>query len=315
MIEIFSKTPTGAVTRNIITAEDIKVHPNSWISLSNPTSQEIKSIADILEMKEGNLNDALDVHESPRIDHDLSNGYVYVRWPQANKDGSTTTHPLLLAYNSKIFLTVTSSKSDFVSNVLSSNDGNPPVDSPKNVLLSILEKTFMEYDIYIKGQSESIQRIITKMRRNKLESEDFIRFVLIEEQINSFLSSLGPVVPLLRRLCTTKYLVFNDDDHDTIEDIILSVEQSIHICSTNITRITSVREAYAALSNNSLNRTMKALTAATFFIALPNVIFGMYGMNISLPVQDSPWAFTLIISSALVSIMAIALLAKNKRWF
>jgi Mg2+ and Co2+ transporter CorA len=32
---------------------------------------------------------------------------------------------------------------------------------------------------------------------------------------------------------------------------------------------------------------MKWLTAATVAIALPNVFFGMYGMNIDLPFQES----------------------------
>ena len=112
----------------------------------------------------------------------------------------------------------------------------------------------------------------------------------------------------------SKHLTLTSSDRDLIEDIVLSVEQSIHICNTNVARIVSVREAYAALSNNSLNRTMKALTAATLFIALPNVVFGMYGMNVSLPIQHQPWAFLAITAGTITAVVGVILIAKRQRW-
>ncbi len=40
---------------------------------------------------------------------------------------------------------------------------------------------------------------------------------------------------------------------------------------------------------------MTILTVATILIALPNVIFGMYGMNVRLPFESARWAFEAIV--------------------
>lgn len=301
-----------AVHKNLSVA-DLKTRPTGWISLEAPTKAEIKAINEMFDLKEGNLDDALDIYESPRLDHDTDYSYLYIRWPQV-KNGVTSTHPLLMIYNEKELITASPAKLELDDYLFSSESGLS-TRSPKNILLALLEQSFYEYEIYIKGQSESVRKMITKMRQRKLESEDFIRFVLVEEQISGFLSALEPIAPLLRRLSTTKHFILTTKDRDAIEDVILLVEQLIHLCHTNVARIVSVREAYAALSNNSLNRTMKALTAATFFIALPNVVFGMYGMNIDLPIQHSSLAFITVVSSTLVAVLLIIFIAKRRRWF
>ncbi len=313
MIEVFSKASNGELARKTITPTELRAVANSWISLEDPSSEELDAATDRFGLKPGNLSDALDIHESPRLDHDGTHDYLYVRWPKMNKNGSTSTCPLLLIYSEADLITVSPVKFDNL-DFLGANV-TLSMRSSKATLLQILNQIFTEYELYIKGQSESVKKLIDKMRHNKLETEDFIRFVMVEEQINSFTSALGPIVPLMRRLATSKHLTLTNNDRDLIEDIVLSVEQSIHTCNTNVARIVSVREAYAALSNNSLNRTMKALTAATFFIALPNVVFGMYGMNIHLPIQDQSWAFFAIITGTIAAIVAIIVFAKRRHWF
>jgi magnesium transporter len=285
-----------------------------WLLAEAPTVDELDVLADRLNLKRGNLEDALDIDEAPRLDHDAHHGYLYVRCPHLHHDGSTTTRPLLTVYGGTAPLTIFPVRPAMLDQLFEVGS-DLSTRSSQTVILKLLDYVFNDYDTYIKGQSQAIKTLIVKMRQHKLESEDFVRFVLIEDQINNFLSALAPTVPLLHRLAASKHLSLTDSERDILEDITLSVEQSINICNANSKRIVSVREAYATLSNNSLNRTMKALTAATLFIALPNVVFGMYGMNIALPIQHQAWAFLAILGSTLMAVALIILLAKKRHWF
>jgi magnesium transporter len=60
---------------------------------------------------------------------------------------------------------------------------------------------------------------------------------------------------------------------------------------------------------------MKMLTMLTVLIALPNVFYGMYGMNIALPFQDETWAYPAIIGFTSILLASIALIAFRKRFF
>jgi len=314
MIERIVKRASSVADVRSVIATDIKAKPQAWFVAEAPTTDELSALAEKFHLRLGDLGDVLDPNESPRLDHDLHHGYLYVRYPHVHSDGSTATQPLLMIYGAENFVTVSATRPDFMDKLLDA-DNDFATGSPQTIMLKVLEHISVDYDIYIKGQSDLIKKIITKMRTHRLENEDFVRFVLIEDQINTFLSALTPVVPLLHRVAISKHLVLTDHQREQLEDIALAVEQSIHICNANLSRIISVREAYTTLSNNSLNRTMKTLTAATLFIALPNVVFGMYGMNIALPIQHSPLAFVIILGSVTLVVVMIIAVARWRRWF
>ena len=50
-------------------------------------------------------------------------------------------------------------------------------------------------------------------------------------------------------------------------------------------------------------------------IALPNVFFGMYGMNIDMPFQHEMWAYTFVISLTIVAMIAVIVIARSKKIF
>jgi len=77
----------------------------------------------------------------------------------------------------------------------------------------------------------------------------------------------------------------------------------------------SIRNAYSTIADNSLNIRIKKLTVLTVLITLPNVFFGMYGMNVLLPFQDSPWAYGVIVGFTGILILLVYVLAKRFRLF
>jgi magnesium transporter len=75
----------------------------------------------------------------------------------------------------------------------------------------------------------------------------------------------------------------------------------------------NIREAYSSISSNNLNRTMKVLTVATVIIALPNLFYGMYGMNVPLPLQHEPWAYWVMLGFTGVVVVFGLWFARRKR--
>jgi len=312
VIEAIAKHARAAAERRSLAADDLRLAAGEWLTATAPTVAELDALAEKFKLERGNLDDIMDLNEAPRLDHDARHGYLYVRCPHQHGDGSTTTRPLLIIYGGEELLTIMPVPLA-VLNPLFDENSDLSTRSPQTVLLKLLAQVFSGYDAYIKGQSQAIKTSVTKMRQRKLESEDFVQFVLIEDQINSFLSALTPMVPLLRRLAVSRHLSLTDGERDALEDIALSVEQSINICNANSKRIVSVREAYGILSNNSLNRTMKALTVIMLFMAVPNVVFSMYGMNVKLPIQDELAAYPIIIGATLILLIATLIILKKKR--
>lgn len=286
----------------------------TWVCVTSPTREELDILADKFQLDQGNLSDALDRDEVPRIERDNNFGYVFLRYAHLQGNGAPTTAPMLLILNNKTLITISATK-PLCFDKICSNQHGLSTDNSTDLFLEILQHIFDDYDFYIKGISHKIQKIITKMRTHKLENEDFVSFVMIEDQLSNFLGALTPMPAILRRSMVSRHTALTTGQSDMVDDILLGIEQSINSCNSNAGRIVSIREAYSTLSNNSLNRSMKALTAATLIIALPNVVFGMYGMNIPLPLQHYWWAYPAIITGTAILVLLIALFAKKKRLF
>jgi magnesium transporter len=58
-------------------------------------------------------------------------------------------------------------------------------------------------------------------------------------------------------------------------------------------------DAYASIISNNQNQVLKRLSTLTIFLSIPVIIASIYGMNVPLPFQDSPFAFWVPLSASL----------------
>lgn len=60
---------------------------------------------------------------------------------------------------------------------------------------------------------------------------------------------------------------------------------------------------------------MKILAIATIGIAIPNVFFGMYSMNVPMPLQDRTYMFWAVLGFTTVVIVGVLTFGRRKRIF
>jgi magnesium transporter len=67
-------------------------------------------------------------------------------------------------------------------------------------------------------------------------------------------------------------------------------------------------DAFASIISNNLNVIIKLLTTVTIILMIPTLFSSIYGMNVALPFQESPFAFFLVIGlSVITAIIGIAI--------
>ena len=135
-----------------------------------------------------------------------------------------------------------------------------------------------------------------------------------ESTISMFLDALVPQGNVLARLASGKAIDVREEDHDRFEDLALSTSQLIDLGRALIRTMENTRNAYAAISTQRLNHIIRILTALTVIVTLPNVIIGIYGMNVPLPLADNPHAITIILLFTLIIVTVITVLFKRNKW-
>jgi magnesium transporter len=286
----------------------------SWVCVESPSLDEIQQLTNRFQLDPGHMNDILDEDEMPRLEKEGEVTYIFVRYAYTNDEGELTTAPLLFVVSKEIFITIASQKLPRLARFTSGKIDFSTTQRTK-LLLQIMDQIVDQYESFINNISRQIKMIRSRLRAQDVGNEDFIDFVVIEDELNEFLSAMLPTTAILRRLMLGRHLPLFADDEDLVEDLLLNNEQSIEGCRSNVKSIVNIREAYATITSNNLNRTMKILTAATMLIALPNVFFGMYGMNVGLPFQHEAWAYLFVLALTLSATVVVIVLARTRRIF
>jgi magnesium transporter len=288
--------------------------PGSWVYVEAPSHDEIAQLVKKFELVEGHLQDALDEDEMPRLEKEGDQSYIFVRFAYKSMDGELLTAPLLFIFGGEVVITVSQIRIPALDAFMSGKLNFATTQRAKLVLL-ILQQIVEQYDGFISRTSKQIKLIRSRLRGHEISNQDFIDFVTIEDELNEFQSSLMPTNATLRRLLLGRYMPLFAEDQDIVEDLLLNNEQSIEACNSNMQSIIHIREAYTSISSNNLNRTMKILTATTVIIAVPNLFFSMYGMNLELPLQHEPWFYWLLNTFLLFLVLLSFRIARQKRIF
>lgn len=305
MIEIYFKTVRDTSFKRI---QDFRA--GSWIYVHGATLEELTKVAEIAGVDVDDIRDSLDKYEMPRIEKIGDNILLFIRHPSDVEFGHyTATLTMILTNNFVIAISPT--RSETVEHLLLSNISLGTTQKAKLVLHTLLKIT-QDYTTNVK-----------RIHYGILENERSFRFVDTnaigvltknEEILNQYLMSLVPMRNTLEAMGGGRYLSFYEEDIDLLKDLMIAIHQSEDVCSVNIKSIRSLRDSYQIIFTNKVNRTIKILTALTIIFHIPTIMASVYGMNISLPFQQSPHAFAIFFTTTLVFSVIAVLLFRRNRW-
>jgi magnesium transporter len=259
------------------------------------------------------LEDALDLHELPRIERKNSNVIFFIRDAQFfDKNEEVSTSPLTIIITKKYIITISINKSNLIRSLIN-NGFDFPTTQRSKFLIYILLNISRNFTKAVKSLHNDVE--YQKDKLEKVTNADILKLIEQEEILSGYISALNPMKIVFEAIETGKYIPIYSYDEDLIEDMIISIRQSVQVCSTNLRSIKSLRESYQIIFTNNLNKTIRLLTSITVILTIPTMIASFFGMNVLIPFQDSPLGFCLIlIISCLISFIFLYFFI-IKKWF
>ncbi|HRN96936.1 MAG TPA: magnesium transporter CorA family protein [Candidatus Saccharibacteria bacterium] len=285
-----------------------------WVYGSSVTHEELTDIISQFSLDPNIVRDVIDKHELPRVEYKDDVLYVFVRMVRRTKRGATVSTPLLAIVKGSVYVTL-STTDYFLPGTIVNSSSPVPAGNSKLILLATLVAVVNEYEELINRTMMYIRSIDQRLRNREADNKDFVHFVTVEDSLNEYQTNLTGILAVLGRLKDNKREAFQGRDIEAIDDIMLHVNQLVVSVASHTQSVNSIRNAYSTIANNTLNHRMKTLTVLTVLITLPNVIYGMYGMNVALPFANQPWAYMAIVAFTIVIILVAYLLVRRLKVF
>ncbi|GAB4191451.1 MAG: magnesium transporter CorA family protein [Simkaniaceae bacterium] len=305
MITIYYKTESDEEFQ--ILSEPIE---GCWIHVDEATTSDINQISKLIDLDYTDIYDCLDKYEIPRIERILEHVLIFTRHP-TNQEAGLYTTTLTIILTKDYIITICPSKSQLIENFISQKTKIATALKSK-FLIYILLKITQEFTTQIKRIRANVLKQEKEM--GQVDSEDITALTINEENLNQYLSSLVPLRNVLEAITSGKYTILYEKDQDLLEDLLNASIQSEDLCAINVRSIRSLRDSYQIIFTNQLNKTIKLLTALTIILSIPTMVASLYGMNVKLPFEKHPHAFSGILLTIILGSYICLILFQRKRW-
>jgi magnesium transporter len=286
-----------------------------WVAGASLSDSEIDGLIERYGLDANVVYDVRDRGELPRVEYSDDTAYVFLRSASLSKAGKIQTLPLLCILKNGSFLTLSIGESIVPESVALST---LPIttDHTQTLLLGVTAAVVASFEDIIAHTARSITDTANRLKTHDITNGDFIHFVTVEGNLNHCRMNLDSTLAMTHRLRENKRDQLDNDSLEALDDIALHIQQLLVSIESHLTSVESIRNAYSTIANNTLNQRMKTLTVFTVLITLPNVFFGMLGMNMVLPFPiNQTWVFPTVLGVTTLVILMVYLIGKRLRIF
>ncbi|MFH0702014.1 MAG: magnesium transporter CorA family protein [bacterium] len=302
--------------------QEISAHSSEkgcWFNLINPTAEEIKTVAKIIDISSLDfLKTSLDEEERPHIEIDDNSLLIIINAPLMESKNIFDTLPLGIIITLDYFITVCLKENKVLSYFSPENAKYFDTSKKAPFILQILfrsTKLYLKYLRDINQQTDEIEMNLRKSMKNKA----LFDLLELEKSLVYFTTALkdnGIVMEKLSRLFKNKIfmhlLKVDEEEKDFLEDIIIENKQAIEMVEIHSNILSSMMDAFASIISNNLNIVMKFLTTMTILLAIPTMIASFWGMNVNVPWGETSNGFVYIsVFAVIVTSITIFMLWKK----
>ena len=287
----------------------------AWINVVSPTPEESAWLEREIGVLPEFVRSALDEEETSRIDYDddVNQALIIVDYPCA-EDAEDMQDPAMLQYTTmpisffslpakNLVVTLSLQDNPIVTDMAAGRVRGLNTRLRTRFLLQMLLRVSQSYLIALRRidalSTKTEQRLYGSMR-----NEELLQMLSLEKSLVYFSTSLKSAEVTLNKIMHGHLITLYEDDQDLMDDVMIEVHQAQEMCNI----YSNILSAYASVISNNLNIVMKVLTVITIVMAIPNMIFGFWGMNVDLPFAASPlfntWVFPLVLAVVLCLVCA-----------
>lgn len=267
-----------------------KPEPGSWISAIAPTEEEKNYLIEEMGILPEFVKSSLDAEESSHIDYDedYNQTLVIVDYPSAEEveDGydknmlQYTTLPLGIVIMKGYVVTISLYENLNIDDMAQGRSKGVNTDLKTRFLLLLLLRISQRYLIYLR-QIDRISSRTEQRLHKSMQNKELIQMLGLEKSLVYFSTSLKTDEITLNKIMRGKAIKLYDEDQDLLDDVLIEIHQAIEMCNIYSNILSGTMDAFASVISNNLNIVMKVLTVITIVMAIPNIIFSFYGMNVA----------------------------------
>ncbi|MBC8535194.1 magnesium transporter CorA family protein [Feifania hominis] len=283
-----------------------------WVDVVNPTPDEVAYLVDTLHLDEGFVRSSLDEEETSRIETEDDQTLIIIDAPSMRREEEGiiySTLPIGIILTEEQIYTICSEEAPVLKDFSEGLVKNCKTQQKTRFLLTILLRVATRFHQYLK-QIDKISGFIERQLHRSMKNKELIQLLDLQKSLVYFSTSLKADEITMEKIYRGRTIKLYEEDQDLLEDVLIEIKQAIEMSNIYSNILTGTMDAFASVISNNLNIVMKVLTSITILMAIPTMISGFYGMNVSdMPLPQ--FGFPLLLSVVAIAVAAFILHKKD----
>lgn len=294
-----------------------RLEKGSWINCSAPTEEELNRLNELTGIPVDSLQTALDREERSHVEMEDDYIFVVVNTPVVLETDAYDALPLGIFITRQYFVTVCLERNMVVQKFLGNSIASFQTYKKTRFLFQILSQassTFLYYLQQIYKKTDVIENQVRKSLQNK----ELFRLLELQKSLTYFNFALHANENVMERLMRLRnsplhsLLKMYEEDEDLLEDVIIENKQALEMAEIYTNILMSMMDSFSSIISNRLSQIMKFLTSVTIILAIPTLIFSLWGINVPVPFADSPFGFYEVIGIGAMVTLLVTIVLYNK---
>lgn len=289
----------------------------SWISCSNPSGEELVQINSLTGIPMDSLQSALDREERSHVELEDDYIFVVVNTPVVLETDAYDALPLGIFITRQYFVTVCLEENTVLKKFASGSVTGFQTYKKTRFLFQILSQASSSFLYYLQ-QIYKKTDVIENQVRKSLQNKELFRMLELQKSLTYFNFALHANENVMERLMRLRnsplhsLLKLYEEDEDLLEDVIIENKQALEMVGIYTNILMSMMDSFSSIISNRLSQIMKFLTSVTIILALPTLIFSLWGINVPVPLAESANGFGEVIGIGLLATLVVTLLLWKK---
>lgn len=289
---------------------------NTWIHMTDPSAAEIHQLAEAIDVDADILRFPLGPESISNVKKEDDVLRILIRIPYHRGEQANipyVTVPLGIAVTRNRVVTVCRQDLDIFRDLDETHRADLSTEKPYRLVLHMLWSIANAYLRFLNDINETVDKLEDELHR-ALQNREVLEILRYQKSLVYFRTGLEINELMLERLQRAEWMTLERNDAELLDDAVTENQEARKMVEISSDLLSQMMDAFASIISNNLNVILKFLASITIILIIPQIIGTFFGMNLGLPMEDHPYAFSIVVGVSVLATLIVTWIFWKKNW-
>ena len=292
-------------------------HDFVWVGLHDPTSDELESVANLYDLHELAVEDAISAHQRPKVERYADSLFIVLKtlW-YVDEEDAVETGEISLFVGHKFVVSVRHGAGGGLAEARHRLEGMASVlaHGPSAVVYAVCDQVVDRYEEVAGSLQEDVDEVEESVFSTE-RTNDSARIYVLKRELAEMRRAVMPLKDPMHRFTQGSVTGIHSEAGPYFRDVADHLARVAETIDGLDALLSAAFEAHLAQISIQQNDDMRRISAAVGLVAAPTLVAGIYGMNFDhMPELHWMFGYPMAIAMMLLSSLAIYVISKRAGW-